>query len=131
MGLVSQSSLAISSGENLQVGPPGDFVAVAVQLDVVFAAYRNGKFVADLAAQRSGLRKFQVMGIAGLALEHHTSLGADMRQMSFAATAYRLVQGNDGSGRRVQVGHLASFGFTFSRTDGLRHVWLLFSQGRI
>ena len=26
---------------------------------------RNGKFVADLAAQRSGLRKFQVMGIAG------------------------------------------------------------------
>ena len=38
---------------------------MVVQLDVVFAAYRNGKFVADLAAQRSGLRKFQVMGIAG------------------------------------------------------------------
>ena len=38
---------------------------MVVQLDVVFAADRNGKFVADLAAQRSGLRKFQVMGIAG------------------------------------------------------------------
>ena len=101
MGLVSQSSLAISSGENLQVGPPGDFVAVAVQLDVVFAAYRNGKFVADLAAQRSGLRKFQVMGIAGLTLAHHASLGADMCQVSFAAPACRLLQGNNGSGRRA------------------------------
>ena len=42
---------------NLQIGPPRHFVAVAVQLIMVLAAERHGEFVADLAAERAGLRQ--------------------------------------------------------------------------
>ena len=35
---------------DLQIRPPGGFVAVPMQFVVVVAAYRNGEFVAYLAA---------------------------------------------------------------------------------
>jgi hypothetical protein len=36
---------------NLHIGPPGHFVAMAVQIPVMFAAQRDGKFVTNLAPQ--------------------------------------------------------------------------------
>ena len=50
---------------NLNVGPPRDLVAMAMQVAMMFAAQRHGEFVADLASERSGLGKFQMMRIAG------------------------------------------------------------------
>jgi hypothetical protein len=37
--------------------PPRDFVAMAMQVAMMFPAQRHGEFVADLASERSGLRK--------------------------------------------------------------------------
>ena len=46
-----------------------------MQRMMVFAAERHGKFVADLASEGSGLRKLQVVGIAGRALADQAELG--------------------------------------------------------
>ena len=49
---------------NLNICPPRDFVAMAMQVAMMFTAQRHGEFVADLASERSGLRKFEVMRVA-------------------------------------------------------------------
>ena len=71
---------------NLQIGPPRHFVAVTVQLIMVLAAERHGEFVADLAAERPGLGKFQVMGVARAALADETRLRADKGEMGLVAS---------------------------------------------
>jgi hypothetical protein len=56
---------------DVQVRPPGGLVAVPTQFVVVVTAERDGEFVAHLAAQCPGLRKFEMMRVARLALADH------------------------------------------------------------
>ena len=51
---------------DIEVLPPGDFVAGLVQLPVMAAAEGNGELVADFKADGSGLRKPQMMRIGWL-----------------------------------------------------------------
>ena len=55
--------------DGLETGfrPPVRFPTGAVQFAMVCPAQRDGKLVADLEAETAGLRKLQMMGIAGLA----------------------------------------------------------------
>ena len=67
---------------------------------MVLAAERHGEFVADLAAERPGLGKFQVMGVAGTALADETGLRADKDEMDLvASTALFADRRNYPSGR--------------------------------
>ena len=43
---------------NLKIGPPSEFIAVAMQVSVMVAAQWHGEFVTDLAPEGSWLRKF-------------------------------------------------------------------------
>jgi hypothetical protein len=52
-------------GLYLEVSPPRDLVAKAVQIPMVLTAQGHGEFVTDLAPEGSWLCKFEVMGIAG------------------------------------------------------------------
>ena len=69
--VVCQSSFAASSGAIRKVCPPRDFVAIAVQVPMMFTAQWHGEFVADLASERSRLRKFEMMRITRRALTDH------------------------------------------------------------
>ena len=46
--------------------PPGNFISGLMELPVVAPAERNGEFIADLEPQCAGLRKAQMMGVAGM-----------------------------------------------------------------
>jgi hypothetical protein len=48
---------------DLNVCPPRNFVAMAVQIAMMFPAQWNSEFIADLASECSGLRKFEMMRI--------------------------------------------------------------------
>ena len=52
---------------DIQVVPPGHFVASLVQLTMMAAAERNGELIADFQAQGPELGKAQVMRIGWLA----------------------------------------------------------------
>ena len=78
---------------NLVIGPPGLFVALTVQILMVLTAQRYGKFIADLASKRSGLREFEMVGIAGRALTDEAGLRCDKHEM-------RLVTLPDGLSER-------------------------------
>src|SRR5271163_4741700 len=47
--------------------PPSGLIAVSVELAMMPPAQGDGELIADLAAKCTGLRKAQVVGIAGLA----------------------------------------------------------------
>ena len=57
--------------------PPAGFVAGAVQFAMMPPAQWHGKFVADLEAKTSGLRKPQMVGVAGLTATDQAGLGSD------------------------------------------------------
>ena len=48
---------------NLNVCPPRDFIAMAMQVAMMFPAQWHSEFVADLASECSRLRKFEMMRI--------------------------------------------------------------------
>ena len=50
---------------NLNVCPPRDFVAVAVQVPMMISTQWHGEFVADLASECSRLCKFEMMCTTG------------------------------------------------------------------
>jgi hypothetical protein len=50
---------------------------------VMVTAERDGKFVADLASERSRLGKFEVVGVAGRALADNTGLGRNEGEVGF------------------------------------------------
>ena len=52
---------------DIQVVPPGHFVASLVQLTMMAAAERNGELITDFKAQGPGLRKAEVMWVGRLA----------------------------------------------------------------
>ena len=56
---------------------------------------RHGEFIADLAAQSSGLGKFQMMGVAGGALTDQTRMGCDENQMCLVSVSDRFAQRSD------------------------------------
>jgi hypothetical protein len=62
---------------------------MAMQLMMVVAAERHGEFVANLASEGSGLREFQMMGIAGRALTDQARLRCDKSQMDPVAASHR------------------------------------------
>jgi hypothetical protein len=66
-----------------------------MQLVVVIAAKRYGKFIANLTAHGAALRESKVMGITGLALADDTGLCTNKGQMGFAPPADFLWQRND------------------------------------
>ena len=51
---------------DVEVLPPGDFIANLVQLSVMAATERDGELVADFQADGSRLCKTQVMRVTGL-----------------------------------------------------------------
>src|ERR1700730_18953902 len=77
---------------NPQIGPPSHFVAAAVQVMMVLAAERHGEFVADLASQGSGLREFEMMGIARRTLTDEAGLRCNEDQVGLVANSARLAQ---------------------------------------
>src|SRR5260370_23700548 len=59
---------------NMSIRPPCDFIAMIMQLLMVLATQRHGKFVADLAPKRPRLGKLQMMRVARRALANETGL---------------------------------------------------------
>ena len=88
------------NGFYLEVSPPCDLVAKAVQIPMMLTAQGHGEFVTDLASEGSWLRKFQVMGIAGRALADETWLRRDEGEMGLVPPPHLLAYGRDGFGRR-------------------------------
>src|SRR2546429_9665597 len=68
---------------------------MAMQLIMVLATKRYGEFVADLASEGSGLRKFQMVGIARQALADQAGLRGHERQMSLVSPSHLLTQRRD------------------------------------
>lgn len=69
----------------LAVAPPGPLVAMLMQVLVVDTAQRYGELVADHAAQRSRLRKLQVMDIRRGLLADQAGLFTNKEQMALAS----------------------------------------------
>ena len=80
---------------DLLIGPPGDFVAMAVEFLMMLPAQGYGKFIADLASERSRLSKFEMMCITGCPLTDQAALCGDEREMRLVALAERLAQRRD------------------------------------
>jgi hypothetical protein len=62
-----------------------------MQLLMMRAAQRDGELVADLAAQGSRLREFQMVGIARGLLADEAGLVTDKQQVGLAALAGKLL----------------------------------------
>src|SRR5438105_257760 len=77
---------------DLQVAPPGPFVALPVQLVVMGAAQRHRELVAHLAAQGSRLGKFQMVSVARGLPANEAGLLPDKQQVGLAALAGRLLR---------------------------------------
>ena len=77
--------------DGLETGfrPPVRFLAGAVQFAMMCPAQRDGEFVADLEAETAGLRKPQMMGIAGLAPANEARLFGHEPQMGLVPQATR------------------------------------------
>jgi len=71
---------------------PGLLVAGAMDGAVVDAAKRYRELVADLAAERTWLRKPEVVGITGFSRTNQASLLGDKPQVLLVATAARCVR---------------------------------------
>ena len=61
--------------------PPIDFLAGPVQLPMMRTAEWDSELIADLEAEPEGLRKTQVVGIAGLAAADEAGLFGHVSQM--------------------------------------------------
>ena len=81
---------------DLNIGPPRDFVAIAVQVPMMIPAQWHGEFVADPATECSGLRELKMMRIARRALADQAWLRADEGEMNLVSPTHRFSQGRDG-----------------------------------
>ena len=81
------------SGVDLELPPPGPFIAAVVQLTMVCTAERDGVLVADLAAERSRLGEAEVVRIARRAAADEAGLGGHEVQVVLVALADRLADG--------------------------------------
>ena len=80
-------------GVDLQVLPPGYFIAGLMQLPVMVATKGHGELVAHFKTEGSGLRKPQVMRIARLPATDQTRLRGDEPQMGFVTQPFGLGDG--------------------------------------
>jgi hypothetical protein len=78
---------------DLQVLPPGDFVARLMQLPVVTTAEWHRKFIADFQANATCLGKSKMMRIARLSTTDHTRLRCDKLQMRLVSQPLGLGNG--------------------------------------
>jgi hypothetical protein len=75
---------------NANFSPPTRFIGAEMHLAVMSPAQWDSKFIADLAAQRRGLRKSQVMGIGRLTAADQTNLlGHRFNVLAIANAALR------------------------------------------
>ena len=75
---------------DIQVMPPGYFIAGLVQLTMMVAAEGYGELIADFQAQGSGLRKAQVMRIGRLPAADQAGLRGHESQVGFVAKTLGL-----------------------------------------
>ena len=73
---------------DLEIFPPCHLIADLMQLTMMTAAERDGEFITDFKANRSGLGKPQVMRIGRLTAADETGLGGHKPQMGFVAQAF-------------------------------------------
>lgn len=78
--------------------PPGFFIAGLMQLAMMAAAERHGELIAHLHADGAGLRKAQVVRIAGLPAADEAGLRGHEFEMVFVAQAFWF-----GDGQRAFV----------------------------
>ena len=72
-------------------------------------AERHGEFVADLEAETSGLRKPQMMGIAGLPGTDQAGLPGDKAEVGLVAVAAQLGKGQHALVDSVRFDHCRRF----------------------
>ena len=72
------------------VPPPRCFIAAAVDLSVMRAAYRHRELIAHLATERAGLHKTQMMRIRRTPTANQAGLFDDMPDMVAVTNAARL-----------------------------------------
>src|SRR5262249_34040659 len=77
------------------LAPPRAFVARAVHRAMMPSTERDREFIADLAAERAGLREPEMMGVRGLAAAHETRLLADIAKVLPVAIATRYSNRED------------------------------------
>ena len=70
--------------------PPLGFVTSPMDLPVMGPAKRDSEFVADFAADGSGLRKSQVMSVRRLAIAEQARLRGNKLQVCFVAPPWRV-----------------------------------------
>jgi hypothetical protein len=75
---------------NAGARPPNGFVATAVDVAMVPAAERDGELVADLAAERSGLGKSQMVGVRRPSAANQARLLGDRPDVLAVADPARL-----------------------------------------
>ena len=80
---------------DLEVFPPGHFIACLMQLPVMTAAERDGELVADFEADGPRLSKAQVMRIARLSAADKTGLRGNEFEMRLVAKTLGLGDGED------------------------------------
>jgi hypothetical protein len=74
--------------------PPNAFVTGAMQFAMMSTAESHGEFVADLEAETSGLRKAQMVGIAGLPTKRRWVLSRWQRNSGKASTLLSILAGS-------------------------------------
>ena len=72
--------------------PPCRFIPLTMHFTMMSAAQRDRELIADLAAEGAGLRKANMMGIAGLAPAHEARLQAYEVPMLLVAIAPWLTE---------------------------------------
>jgi hypothetical protein len=77
-------------GINALALPPGAFIAAPMELTMMQPAQRHSELVADLAAQRAGFRKFEVVSIGGAPSTDEAALAGNKLEMVAIALAYRF-----------------------------------------
>ena len=80
-------------GIDLQIFPPGHFIAGLMQLPMMTAAERYGELVADFEAECPGLRKPQVMRIGRLPAADEARLRGNEPQMGLVTQPLGLGDG--------------------------------------
>ena len=94
MRLLPQS-LGDRQGIDFEIPPPSHFIAGLMQLAVMTAAEGYGELVADFEAERSGLRKPQMMRIGRLPAADEARLRGNKPQMGFVTQPLGLGNGEN------------------------------------
>jgi hypothetical protein len=80
-------------GIDFQIFPPGQFIAGLMQLSMMASAEGYSELVADFKPEGSGLRKPQVMRVAGLPAAHEARLRGNEPQMGLVTQPLGLADG--------------------------------------